>query len=111
MTVGRENAPVGNSGNDSRGQWTQLIFPLVVSVIVGVGSSAIASHMTMARLDERVIHLELYVKNRAIQIETQRAHESDFERRISRLESTTEHTSKRLDEIGADIKTMLKQQR
>jgi len=84
---------------------------LLMPVLIGIGSGAITIVVATARLEERVATLERHVISRSTEINTQRALEQEFERRLSRNEASIDHMAHRLDEIAADIKVLLKEQR
>lgn len=81
--------------------------PLLISVIVGICSAIITSNITMARLEERMVHVERWVTEHTKDTAELRTKDIEYERRISRMESLAENNQRRLDEIGADVKTLL----
>ncbi len=87
----------------------RLLIPLLVSVLVGIGSAAITAVTTTARLEARVSHLETKTASLDKENDIMRLRDHEFERRISRVEGVVEQLSRSLAEIGADIKTLLKQ--
>ncbi len=93
----------------------KLILPLTVAVLVGMGSSALTGMTIMARLEERVIHLERkagdHVKETTETVVALRAKDNDYERRLSKIEAFSESTQRILSEIGADVKMILKTQK
>ena len=87
------------------------ILPLLIPILVGIGSAAITTTITMTQLEQRVTHLERSFTGHAKDTEGFRARDTEYERRISRVESLSEVTQRNLDEIRTDIKTLLKMER
>jgi len=85
--------------------------PLFIPILVGIGSAAITTTITMAPPEERVTHLERSFNEHNKETEGLRAKDTEYERRISRVESLAETTQRRLDEIGSDVKALLKMER
>lgn len=96
-----------------------LVLPLLVPVLVGIGSAAISSMVMTARLEERVSHLESQMQRheqtldrdftrheQAVSYLVSRTDEQ--ERRLAKLEGVAEETRTSLAEIRADIKTLLR---
>lgn len=95
------------------------LLPLIVPVLVGIGSAAISSMVMTARLEERVSHLESQMQRheqtlnrdftrheQAVSYLVSRTDEQ--ERRLAKLEGVAEETRTSLAEIRADIKTLLR---
>lgn len=96
-----------------------ILFPLIVPVLVGIGSAAIAGMVMTARLEERVSHLESQMQRheQALDRDFSRHEQAvsqlnrrtdDQERRLAKLEGVAEETRTSLAEIRADIKTLLR---
>lgn len=83
------------------------IVPLLVPVLVGIGSAAITSTITTARLEERVSTLERKVEATSRTTDNLRARDDDYERRISRTEALMENLNSRVLEVGGDVKLLL----
>lgn len=98
-----------------------FVFPLLVPVLVGIGSSAVTGAVMMTRLEERVTYLESQIQRheQALDRDMNR-HESTFstlthrtdnqEQRLSKLEAMAEEARSSLAEIRGDIKTLLRGQ-
>lgn len=89
----------------------QILLPIIIPVLVGIGSAAITTTITTARLEERVSHLENKFVDHNRVTEELRTRDNDYERRISRAEALAEETQRRLGEIASDVKTLLKMER
>lgn len=99
-----------------------FVFPLLVPVLVGIGSSAVTGAVIMTRLEERVTYLESQIQRheKALERDITR-HESSFstlthrtdnqDQRLSKLEAMAEEARTSLSEIRADIKTLLRGQK
>lgn len=96
-----------------------LVLPLIVPVLVGIGSAAISSMVMTARLEERVSHLESQMQRHEQTLDRDfTRHEQavshlvrrtdEQERRLAKLEGVAEETRTSLAEIRADIKTLLR---
>lgn len=96
-----------------------FFFPLLVSVLVGMGAGAVSMTMMSARHEERFTHLEGRIQrhetnfarevHRLEQAERELAvRTDDQERRLAKLEGVAEETRSSLAEIRADIKTLLR---
>ena len=96
-----------------------LVLPLIVPVLVGIGSAATTGMVMTARLEERVSHLESQIQrheqaldrdfNRHEQAVSELGRRTDDqERRLAKLEGVAEETRASLAEIRADIKTLLR---
>lgn len=96
-----------------------LVLPLLVSVLVGIGSAATTGMVMTARLEERVSNLESKIEKheqtlgrdftrheQAVSYLVRRTDEQ--ERRLAKLEGVAEETRTSLTEIRADIKTLLR---
>ncbi len=96
-----------------------FIFPLMVPVLVGIGSAAVTGVVMTARLEERVAHLESQMRRHEQVLDrdilrheavvsdlTQRVGIHD--QRLSKLEALVEESHTSLTEIRADIKTLLR---
>ena len=83
------------------------IVPLLVPVLVGIGSAAITSTITTARLEERVSTLERKVEATTRTTDALRLRDDDYERRISRAEALMETLNARVLEVGSDVKLLL----
>lgn len=96
-----------------------ILLPLIVPVLVGIGSAAIAGMVMTARLEERVSHLESqmqrheqalnrdFTRHEVALSEVVRRTDSQ-EQRLAKLEALTEESRTSLSEIRADIKTLLR---
>ena len=95
------------------------LLPLIVPVLVGIGSAATTGMVMTARLEERVSHLESQMQRheqtlnrdftrheQAVSYLVSRTDEQ--ERRLAKLEGVAEETRTSLAEIRADIKTLLR---
>lgn len=98
------------------------ILPFILSVLVGIGSAAITTTVTVARLEERLTVVEKQSSayshdttelRKSISTETSelRKKDNEYERRLSRAEAILENVNDRLIEIGSDVKTLLKRER
>lgn len=87
------------------------ILPLIIPVLVGIGSAAITSTITTARLEERVSNIERKLSDHAQETIDLRSRDTEYERRISRAEALAEETQRRLTEIGADVKALIKMEK
>lgn len=96
-----------------------FVFPLLVPVLVGIGSSAVTGAVLMTRLEERVSYLELQIQRHEQTLgRDMTRHESAFstlthrtddqEQRLSKLEAMAEEARASLSEIRGDIKTLLR---
>lgn len=96
---------------NSLGFFLRQSMPFLLSILVGIGSAAIATKVTIAHIEERLATLERSTERNASDISEARKKENDFERRISRSEATLESINSRLAEINSDVKAMLKKVR
>lgn len=87
------------------------ILPMLSPILIGFGSAAIATVISTARLDERVTSLEKKWTDHTGETVALRARDNEYERRISRVETSTENVVRNLDEIKGDIKAILKAER
>lgn len=83
------------------------IVPLLVPVLVGIGSAAITSTITTARLEERVSTLDREVEASIRTTDALRLRDNDYERRISRTEAFMENMNTRVMEVSSDVKLLL----
>lgn len=83
------------------------IVPLLVPVLVGIGSAAITSTITTARLEERVSTLERKVEASTRTTDALHLRDNDYERRISRTEALMENLNTRVMEVSSDVKLLL----
>lgn len=99
-----------------------FVFPLLVPVLVGIGSSAVTGAVMMTRLEERVTYLESQIQRHEKALDRDIArHESSFstltrrtdnqDQRLSKLEAMAEEARTSLSEIRSDIKTLLRGQK
>ncbi|WP_300909191.1 hypothetical protein, partial [uncultured Desulfovibrio sp.] len=65
-----------------------LVLPLIVPVLVGIGSAAIAGMVMTARLEERVSHLESQIQR----------HEQALDRDFNRHEQAVSELGRRTDD-------------
>ncbi len=105
---------------ETSGKWlVQIVIPLITSVLVGIGSAAIMGSVLVVRLDERVSTLERDVARHEATIEKElRRMETteasiskrtdEQERRIVLLESALERLREDVEEIKADVKSLLR---
>lgn len=97
-----------NSKNGSSFDFFQVVAKLIVPVLIGVGSSGLTIMMSTARLEERMAHIELdHLQIKAEQISL-RDRDTDYEKRVSKLEAYTERNQRSLDEIKGDVKILLR---
>ena len=96
-----------------------FILPLIVPVLVGIGSAAITGMVMTARLEERVAHLESQMlrHEKALDRDISRnessvsdlARRSDSQdQRLAKLEALVQESQASLGEIRADIKILLR---
>jgi uncharacterized coiled-coil protein SlyX len=85
-----------------------VIVPLIVAILVGIGSSAVTTVFTTARLELRVEHLEKKTELLAHSAEAANKVDTDVERRVTRMETNLDAITKRLDELRVDIKSVLR---
>ena len=96
-----------------------ILLPLIVPVLVGIGSAAIAGMVMTARLEERVSHLESQIQRHEQALDRDfTRHEGALsevvkrtdsqEQRLAKLEALVEESQASLREIRADIKTLLR---
>lgn len=96
-----------------------ILLPLLVPVLVGIGSAAIAGMVMTARLEERVSHLESQIQRHEQALDRDfTRHEGALsevvkrtdsqEQRLAKLEALVEESQASLREIRADIKTLLR---
>ncbi len=96
-----------------------ILFPLIVPVLVGIGSAAIAGMVMTARLEERVSHLKSQMQRHEQELDRDfTRHEGALsevvrrtdsqEQRLAKLEALVEESRASLSEIRADIKTLLR---
>ena len=96
-----------------------LVFPLLVPVLVGIGSAATTGVVMTARLEERVAHLETQIRRHEEVLDRDMTrHQGAYsdlakrteaqDQRLAKLEALTEESRKSLGEIRADIKTLLR---
>lgn len=83
-----------------------FIFPLLVPVLVGIGSSAITSAALIGRLEERIVSMETRARQHEERLEYLRTRTEDQERQLARFEGTIAAIS----EIKLDLKELLKRQ-
>lgn len=83
------------------------VIPLVVPILIGIGSAAITTTIATARLEERVTTLERKVETNAHIAENLRQRDDDYERRISHTEGLLGSLDKRMTEVSGDIKLLL----
>lgn len=101
----------------------KLIFlPLLVSVLVGIGSAAVTVAVVTVRLEERMNALERnVVKHEAETSKAVERHEKQLqditkrdneqEQRLTRGESMIESISSGVSEIRADVKTLIRERK
>lgn len=111
---------IASPGSGTSGNWlVQIVIPLIISVLVGIGSAAIMGSVLVVRLDERVSTLERDVARHeaAIEKELRRIETTEAsiskrtdeqERRIVLLESALERLRGDVGEIKADVKSLLR---
>lgn len=96
-----------------------FVLPLLVPVLVGIGSAATTGMVMTVRLEERVSHLESQIQRheQALDRDFSRHDQAvselvkrtdDQERRLAKLEGVAEETRASLAEIRVDIKTLLR---
>ena len=103
-----------NNSEDSTVVITALgkhILPLIIPILVGIGSAAITSTITTARLEERVTNIERKITDHAQETAGLRTRDTEYERRISRAEALAEETQRRLADIGSDVKALIKMEK
>lgn len=99
-----------------------FVFPLLVPVLVGIGSAATTGMVMTARLEERVSHLESQIQRHEMALDRDfTRHEGALsevirrtdsqEQRLAKLEALVEELRASLGEIRADVKTILRGQR
>lgn len=99
-----------------------FVLPLLVPVLVGIGSATTTVMVVNARLEERVSYLETRVQQHEMALErdftrhdqvvaelTRRT--NDQEQRMAKLEALVEELRASIGEIRADVKTLLRGQR
>lgn len=83
------------------------IISLAIPILVGIGSAAITTTITIARLEERVVALERKTDTHGAFSEGLRTKDDDFERRVTRLETLLENLNSRMADVGGDVKILL----
>lgn len=99
-----------------------FVLPLLVPVLVGIGSATTTVMVVNARLEERVSSLESQIQRHEVALErdftrhdqvvselTRRT--SEQEQRMAKLDTIVEELRASLGEIRADVKTILRGQR
>lgn len=89
----------------------KFIIPLLIPVLVGMGSAALTSMLATARLEERQSHLERKMDEHIRGAVDLNKKDSEFERRVSKLEGISEAMQRSLTEISTDVKMILKAQK
>ena len=79
-----------------------VIIPLLVAILVGIGSSAVTSAIYIGRMDEntQARHEGMFT--------TLRDRTDDHERRLAKTEATMDAVSLDLREIKADVKSLVR---
>ena len=85
-----------------------VIIPLLVAILVGIGSSAVTSAIYIGRMDERLSSLENPPARHDGLFTTLRARPDDHARRLAKTEATMDAVSLDLREIKADVKSLVR---
>lgn len=85
-----------------------VIIPLLVAILVGIGSSAVTSAIYIGRMDERLSSLENTQARHEGMFTTLRDRTDDHERRLAKTEATMDAVSLDLREIKADVKSLVR---
>lgn len=85
-----------------------VIIPLLVAILVGIGSSAVTSAIYIGRMDERLSSLENTQARHEGMFTTLRDRTDDHERRLAKPEATMDAVSLDLREIKADVKSLVR---
>ena len=85
-----------------------VIIPLLVAILVGIGSSAVTSAIYIGRIDERLSSLENTQARHEGMFTTLRDRTDDHERRLAKAEATMDAVSLDLREIKADVKSLVR---
>ena len=85
-----------------------VIIPLLVAILVGIGSSAVTSAIYIGRMDERLSSLENTQARHEGMFTTLRDRTDDPERRLAKTEATMDAVSLDLREIKADVKSLVR---
>ena len=85
-----------------------VIIPLLVAILVGIGSSAVTSAIYIGRMDERLSSLENTQARHEGMFTTLRARTDDHERRLAKTEAPMDAVSLDLREIKADVKSLVR---
>ena len=85
-----------------------VIIPLLVAILVGIGSSAVTSAIYIGRMDERLSSLENTQARHEGMFTTLRDRTDDHELRLAKTEATMDAVSLDLREIKADVKSLVR---
>ena len=85
-----------------------VIIPLLVAILVGIGSSAVTSAIYIGRMDERLSSLENTQARHEGMFTPLRDRTDDNERRLAKTEATMDAVSLDLREIKADVKSLVR---
>ena len=85
-----------------------VVIPLLVAILVGIGSSAVTSAIYIGRMDERLSSLENTQARHEGMFTTLRDRTDDRERRLAKTEATMDAVSLDLREIKADVKSLVR---
>lgn len=85
-----------------------VVIPLLVAILVGIGSSAVTSAIYIGRMDERLSSLENTQARHEGMFTTLRDRADDHERRLAKTEATMDAVSMDLREIKADVKSLVR---
>ena len=85
-----------------------VVIPLLVAILVGIGSSAVTSAIYIGRMDERLSSLENTQARHEGMFKTLRDRTDDHERRLAKTEATMDAVSLDLREIKADVKSLVR---
>lgn len=81
-----------------------FVVPLLVPVLVGIGSSAITGAVLIGRLEERIVNIETRARQHEDRLEYLRTRTEEQERQLARYESTLAAIA----EIKTDLKELLR---
>lgn len=81
-----------------------FVIPLLVPVLVGIGSSSITSSVLTARLEERIVSVEIRARQHEERLEYLRTRTEDQERQLAKFESAFAAIA----EIKTDVKMLLR---
>jgi predicted membrane-bound mannosyltransferase len=100
---------------------TSIVVPIVIAVIIGAGSSYVASEVALARHDERIAEIEKKLDETPTRAQLNAAEDrsqaytdtkfSEIMITLTQLNATSENTAEDIKEIKADLREIERRDR